>query len=497
MRKHFKSLIIIIVAGLILSSCETKSIEEKPTLNENTLKFNTQGQFKIAQFTDIHWDNNSENCPKVAASIKHVLETEKPDVAILTGDVVTVAPAVEGWLAIAKIFEEAKTPWAVILGNHDAETGITRPAIFDTIANLPYFIGEKGPEDLYGAGNYVLPVYNNEGKKVSAALYCIDSNDYPEKRIYGHYDWIHFNQIEWYRNTSKKYTIANNNVPIPSLAFIHIPTHEYNNIVGMPTTVGIKGEGIASSDINSGFFASLIEMGDVMGVFCGHDHDNDYIGIEKEIALAFGRRSGMDTYGKLEIGARIILLYEGERKFDSWIRTQGGGAETYYYYPSGISSEDEKNLPILSATKFVTEPGKQGVSYKYYEGKFAKVSDMSKATVLKKGELKNFDISAAQVEDWMGFEYNAWIKIPESGIYRFYTFSDDGSVLYIDDKVVVDNDGSHSEQRREGKIHLEVGFHKLRLQYFERYMGQMLEAGYIGRNIPETQIPDDILFIIE
>ena len=494
MKKYFKSLILIIIAGLILSSCETKSIEEKATANENALKFNANGQFKIAQFTDIHWDNNSENCPKTVASIKHVLETEKPDVAILTGDIVTAPPAVEGWLAIAKIFEEAKTPWAVILGNHDAETGITRPAIFDSIANLPYFIGEKGLDNLYGAGNYVLPVYDNGGEKVSAALYCIDSNDYPEKRIYGHYDWIHFNQIEWYRNMSKNYTVANDSTPIPSLAFIHIPINEYANIVDKPTTAGIKEEGIAGSDINSGFFASLIEMGDVMGVFCGHDHDNDYIGIEKEIALAFGRRSGVDAYGKLETGARIILLYEGKRKFDTWIRTQSS-ADTYYYYPSGISSEDEKYLPMLPAHKLVTEPDKHGVSYKYYEGKFAKVSEMSKATALKTGELKNFDISGAQVEDWMGFEYNAWIKVPESGIYRFYTFSDDGSVLYIDGLVIVDNDGSHSERRCEGKIHLEAGFHELKLLYFERYMGQVLEVGYISRNIPETQIPDSILFV--
>lgn len=496
MNKYLKlSSLFIAIILTALSSCENKNADNKMASNKDILKFDSKGQFKIAQFTDIHWDNNSENCPKTVASIRHVLETEKPDVAILTGDIVTAPPAVEGWLAIAKIFEEAKTPWAVILGNHDAETGITRPAIFDTIAHLPYFIGERGSKELYGAGNYSLPIYDNTGKEVSAVLYCIDSNDYPEKRTYGHYDWIHFDQIEWYRNTSREYTATNNNAPLPSLAFIHIPINEYANIVGKPTTAGIKEEGIAGSDINSGFFASLIEMGDVMGVFCGHDHDNDYIGIEKEIALAFGRKSGADAYGKLETGARIILLYEGKRKFDSWIRTQVEGAHTYYYYPSGISSEDEKNLPMLSATKFETAPDKQGVSYKYYEDKFAKVADMEKATPLKTGELKNFDISPAQVEDWMGFEFETLIKIEESGVYRFYTFSDDGSVLYIDGQVVVDNDGSHSEQRREGKVHLEAGFHKLKLLYFERYMGQMLEVGYIGRNISETQIPDSILFV--
>ena len=43
------------------------------------------------------------------------------------------------------------------------------------------------------------------------------------------------------------------------------------------------------------------------------------------------------------------------------------------------------------------------------------------------------------------------MKIPERGVYRFYTFSDDGSKLYIDGKLIVDNDGGHSGRRAEGK----------------------------------------------
>lgn len=496
MNKHFLSIIIIITVILTaLSSCNDKSTLPNNNANKEgaALQFNDQGFLKIAQFTDIHWDNNSENCPKTVASIKHVLEVEKPDVAILTGDIVTKAPAKDGWMAIARIFEETRIHWALTLGNHDAETGVTRCEIFDMLKDYPYFIGEKGPEDISGCGNYALPVYDSKGEKVSAVLYCIDSNDYPTTPRLGHYDWIHFNQIEWYRNTSKAYAKSNGEIPLTSLAFIHIPINEFKNIEGKMTTVGINEEGVACSDINSGFFASLVEMDDVIGVFCGHDHNNDYIGMEKDIALAFGRRSGADSYGNYETGARIIHLYEGKRKFDSWIRTQGSGAKTYYYYPSGLSSVDEATLPLMKARQ--ADPEKQGVAYSYYEGKFSKVADMDRATPVNEGELPNFDISIAQVDDWMGFEYRAWIKIPETGVYRFYTFSDDGSVLYIDNRVVVDNDGSHSERRRDGKVLLEAGFHELKLSYFERYMGEMLEVGYASRNIPETVLPDSILFV--
>jgi len=95
------------------------------------LKFNENKTFKIAQFTDIHWDNNSKNCPETIETIEYVLETEEPDLAILTGDIVTTIPAVDGWKAVSEPFVKAGIPWTVTLGNHDAEPGITRDEIFD------------------------------------------------------------------------------------------------------------------------------------------------------------------------------------------------------------------------------------------------------------------------------------------------------------------------------------------------------------------------------
>ena len=65
----------------------------------------------------------------------------------------------------------------------------------------------------------------------------------------------------------------------------------------------------------------------------------------------------------------------------------------------------------------------------------------------------------------------------------------------FDGKEIVDNDGSHNAQRAEGKVALEEGFHELRLVYLESYMGQELEVGISGRNILETPIPDDMLYL--
>lgn len=487
--------IISIFFILLFIACQ-KGIKQSENLNSEetklSLRYTDNGLFKIAQFTDMHWDNSSSNTAKTISSIKYILETEKPDLAVLTGDIVTEAPAKESWDVVAKIFEETKTPWCIVLGNHDAEIDVnSRGDIFDLIASKPYFIGSKGPESIDGSGNYVLPILAHNSDTIKSLVYAIDTKNKPVDPKYGHYDYVNFNQVNWYRNESNIFTNKNQGDPIPSIAFIHIPLPEYKNIEP-ESIVGNKDEFISSSDINSGLFASFIDKGDVMAVFCGHDHNNDFIGKLNDIALGYGRRSGEDAYGELPIGARIINLYEGDTKFDTWISTESEGKQSSYYYPSGISSIDESSLTPLEATDI--QPKENGVSYTYYEGKFANVSELSKAKSLKEGRLNNFSLSPAEVKDWMGFDFQTWINIPENGVYNFYTFSDDGSVLYIDGKVV-DNDGSHSDRRRNGKVALEKGFHYLQVLYFERYMGEKLEVGFSSRNIKETLLPDSILFI--
>ena len=452
------------------------------------------GKFKIVQFTDIHWDQKSPKCAQTVATIQSVLKAENPDVAMLTGDVVTASPGVEGWKTVIGIFEEAKIPFTVMMGNHDAET-VPKSEIYEMLKLSPYFIGDKGPDDIQGAGNYVVPVYGSDGKKPAALLYCLDSNDYPTLKDYGTYDWIHFNQIDWYRKQSARYTRENGGKPLPALAFFHIPLPEYKEIVGAETTLGRMEEGeITSPDINTGFFASLLEMGDVMCTFAGHDHANDYIGMLYNKGLAFGRVSGWDAYGDFERGGRIIELREGKFEFDSWIRTPIGREYTYYY-PSGLTSKDEETMDFLPAK--TVQPKKQGVAYTYYEGKFKHTDQIASGTKVKEGAMKNISIQEAPVKDHFAYDFRTLINIPEKGVYRFYTYSDDGSKLFIDGKVVVDNDGSHNARLAKGKVALDAGFHELRVLYFEDYMGESLEVGVSSRTIKESVLPDDMLYLPE
>ncbi|MEY8687051.1 metallophosphoesterase [Bacteroides sp. AN502(2024)] len=453
-----------------------------------------KGAFTVAQFTDLHWTPQSGRCAETAATIRAVLTAECPDIAILTGDVVTADPALQGWKEVVSIFSEAKIPFVVTMGNHDAEY-LTKNEIYDFLLQSPYYAGAKGPEGIGGCGNCVIPIFDSDRQTaVKSLLYCIDSNDYQPNKLYGAYDWIHFDQVAWYRKQSGEFTAANGGKPLPALAFFHIPLLEYNEIRGDGKTYGNDKEGgVASSNINSGMFASFLEMKDVMGIFAGHDHDNDYLGINKGILLGYGRVTGADAYGSLVRGARIIRMYENRFKFDTWIAT-AAGRETSYYYPSGLNSEEERGMTYLPAVK--APAGKRpGVSYTYYEGNCRKVADIDGCTPVKKGEMPGFSIKEAALADHFAYRFRTLIHIPERGVYRFYTYSDDGSVLRIDGKQVVDNDGGHSARRAEGKVALEQGYHHLELLYFEDYMGEELEVGYSGRNIPETVLPAGMLFL--
>lgn len=59
------------------------------------------------------------------------------------------------------------------------------------------------------------------------------------------------------------------------------------------------------------------------------------------------------------------------------------------------------------------------------------------------------------------------VRIPRDGKYTFFTESDDGSRLWIDGKVLVDNGGLHAMEEKSGDVDLKAGDHDLKLELFE------------------------------
>lgn len=306
---------------------------------QNTLRFK-KGLFKIVQITDLHYKLGVKASEQGLACVREMVETEKPDLVVVTGDIIYSAPADSTLSVVLKTFAQLGVPFCMTFGNHDYDFKTPAVALYNQMQKTPNCVMPV----LQGKNtDYSLSILSSNGKRTAAVLYCIDTHNKPAIGGIGGYQWISHNQITWYRQRSMVYKQKNGGRPVPSLAFLHIPLPEFNYATANTQCpmYGSRLEKAYSPSINSGMFASIKEMGDIMGVFCGHDHDNDYAVSYFNVLLAHGRFSGGNTeYNHLKRGARVIVLKEGKREFDTWIREVGGNVLYRTTYPKSYVKDN-------------------------------------------------------------------------------------------------------------------------------------------------------------
>jgi alpha-L-fucosidase len=159
---------------------------------------------------------------------------------------------------------------------------------------------------------------------------------------------------------------------------------------------------------------------------------------------------------------------------------------------SGIISKEFRKIKPLAAVN-VSDP-KPGILYKYFEGDWDLLPEFASLQTKSDGVLNSFTLKSMLTDDYFGFEYTGYIRVPQTGMYEFSTVSDDGSRLYIGDKLVVDNDGLHGSEEKTGVIGLAEGFHPIRVTYFEKTGGNELSVLYRGPDITNQEIPGTLLF---
>ncbi|WP_224997454.1 PA14 domain-containing protein [Cesiribacter sp. SM1] len=140
----------------------------------------------------------------------------------------------------------------------------------------------------------------------------------------------------------------------------------------------------------------------------------------------------------------------------------------------------------------------QGVNYRFYatsnKSSWSRLPNFNALTPTKTGVVSNFSLSPTTQPNYFGFVFEAYVQIDEPGTYTFYTNSDDGSQLFINDLLVVNNDGSHKVQERSGTATLTAGKHAIRVTYFEKNSDEMLEVSYAGPGFEKQRIPAEKLF---
>lgn len=136
-----------------------------------------------------------------------------------------------------------------------------------------------------------------------------------------------------------------------------------------------------------------------------------------------------------------------------------------------------------------------GLKYSYYEGNWQNLPDFNNLKPVSTGIIKNIDVvSKSRKKEYYGFQFAGYIRISEEGVYRFYTNSDDGSNLYIDSSLVVNNDGQHAMTEKSGAVALSKGLHNIRIDYMQGSGDRDLKVFYEGPQVIKEEVPNSIFF---
>ncbi|HDM78963.1 MAG TPA: hypothetical protein ENG51_21260, partial [Deltaproteobacteria bacterium] len=149
--------------------------------------------------------------------------------------------------------------------------------------------------------------------------------------------------------------------------------------------------------------------------------------------------------------------------------------------------------PMLESIGWAVKAG-NGLNYEYYHGVWDSLPDFDSLTPESEGTVCNFNITERDRDDYFAFRFTGYIEIPENGWYRFCTTSDDGSKLYIDDTLVVDNDGLHGMVEECTYIELTAGKHPITVTYFEKDGEEDLIVSYSGPGVSSGQVSSGVLF---
>lgn len=94
-----------------------------------------------------------------------------------------------------------------------------------------------------------------------------------------------------------------------------------------------------------------------------------------------------------------------------------------------------------------------------------------------------------------GIIFKNQMMVPEDGFYEFILASDDGSKLWIDGELIVDNDGVHHMKVARDSINLTRGLYNIKIWYYQAFpskYGFIFDSRYLGP--AETTSPEPIVW---
>ena len=297
----------------MLTSCA--SVNQHHEIDEYFLETEYVKDMRILQLNDIHIgdkDNRQLHYNFMDLTIKEA----DPDLIVLNGDLFTFASRYTAE-ELFKFIDSYGVPWTCTYGNHDEQCYFSVDWLSGYLNNFGSncLFKDIQDDDVFGNANFTINLMQDG--HIFESLVIMDSNRYYFGDYFG-YDYLKENQIEWYENVIKRVKEKEGKL-IPSLAFFHIPLLEFGEAweasqkgsADAVWLIGERGEHECPADKNTGMFAKVKELGSTNGIFCAHDHLNDYAINYKDVTLAYGVHSTNRIYGSDDmLGGMVITLHE-------------------------------------------------------------------------------------------------------------------------------------------------------------------------------------------
>jgi len=301
----------------------------------------SSGDLKILQIADVQIAHMSDECQQLTpeektwpcngrnttAFVKRLIEYDRPDLVIFTGDNV-YAPTSDAYsrkllTEITRDVFEAGIQFALVIGNHDVEM----PWV--SVTNMHRFMRRRRSEMGGGAllsGNGLIRITAQEQTLIHIHLFdymhqycifCLHGAESQEGEA-GAYRPVTESQIRDFER--------NSNSSVTSIAFAHIPLKEYDDLLVaskrnvLHRRMGFNYEKVSYGSPNRLYDA--LQAKNVKLFSAGHDHINDFCGRKQGgVYLCYSGGIGYTTYGSEGWPRRARMFIITKHRTATRIRT--------------------------------------------------------------------------------------------------------------------------------------------------------------------------------
>jgi len=149
------------------------------------------------------------------------------------------------------------------------------------------------------------------------------------------------------------------------------------------------------------------------------------------------------------------------------------------YLPNGRASANRQatfsRTSLRETADVETNDLSPGLRYAYFEAAVSSVGELAELEPVREGIAEKIGLLGNERPEHFGLVFEGYMRVPSDGVYTFALISDDGSVLDVGERRVIDNDGGHGPIEKIGMVALEAGYHPLTIRYYQGSGGKELQ----------------------